>query len=163
MVFTVRMVSGGGGHTRRTVLGRAMAGALSLSVAGCSVFDDAKPEPPDPLQPVLAEAVALAAALDQAALTVPDLARRLTPLAADHRAHAAALSRVIGKPVPSAAPSASGPAAGSDPATLLKQLRTSVQAAQRNAAAACRQAPADRAMLVGSIAAGRATHVEALR
>jgi hypothetical protein len=165
MVLTVRMRCGGVGYTRRGVLGRATVGAavvgLAASTAGCSMFDD-EPERPDPLQPVLDEAVALAATLDRAALAVPDLSKRLTPLADDHRAHAAALSTVIGKPVPSPAPVSSAPAT-TEPAALLKQLRTAVQAAQRNAATACRQAPAARAALVGSIAACRASHLEALR
>ena len=137
--------------------------AMVASTAGCSLFDDdPKPAQPDALQPVLDEALALAAALDQAALAQPGLATRLNPLAADHRAHIAELSRVIGKPVPSPGASSSAPAAG-DPGTLLKQLRTDVKAAQRNAATACGRAPAARAALVGSIAACRATHAEALR
>jgi hypothetical protein len=73
---------------------------------------------------------------------------------------------VIGKPTPSApasGPSASAGAAPGDPTTLLKQLRAGAQRAQRSAAAACGQAPAERAALVGSIAACRATHAEALR
>jgi len=71
------------------------------------------------------------------------------------------LSRVIGKPAPS--PSAAPTAPAGDAAALLRQLRTSVQAAQRTAGTACRQASAARAALVGSIAACRATHTEALR
>jgi hypothetical protein len=164
MVLTIRVVIGGSGHTRRGVLGVAAGAAIAASTSGCGLFgNDPQPVRPDALQPVLDEALALATSFDQAALAAPDLAGRLTPLAADHRAHATELSRVIGKAAPSPRAAASSAPAGGDAATLLRQLRTAVQTAQRTAATAGRQAPAARAALVGSIAACRATHVEALR
>ncbi|MFC3740619.1 hypothetical protein [Paractinoplanes deccanensis] len=150
------------GHSRRWVLGTA-AGVGAAALTGCGLFDSDDPEPPkapDPLEPVLAEALALAAAYDQAVVTQPGLRTRLAPLAEDHRTHAAELSRLIGEPMPSApAPSASAAAA----ATTVAALRQAEQAAQRTAVAACKVAPADRAGLLGSIAACRATHAEALR
>ena len=151
------------GLTRRRVL-RTTAGATVAATAltGCSLFD-VEPEPtpePDPLQPLLDEALALAAAYDRAAVTRPDLAERLAPLASDHRAHAAELSRVIGGGVPSAAPSGS---AAPDPGRTLPELRAAEQKAQRTATMSARTVPSDRAGLVGSIAACRATHAEALR
>jgi hypothetical protein len=162
MVLTIRVVTAVNGHTRRGVLGVAAGTVIVASTAGCSVLgDDPEPEKPDALQPVLDESLSLAGALDRAAVAVPGLAGRLSPLA-DHRAHAAELSRVIGKPVPTPGASSAAPAT-TEPAALLKQLRSAVRAAQRTAAAAARQAPADRAALVGSIAAGRASHAEALR
>ncbi len=147
-------------HSRRVFLGAVAAGSTAL--AGCGLFGgDPEPEPqPDPLQPLLDEAIALAGAYDRAIVAKPDLAARLTPMADDHRAHAAELARVIGAAVVSAAPSASAPAGAADtPATL----RKAEQAAQKTAVAACKAAPAGRAALVGSIAACRATHAEALR
>jgi len=140
-----------------------MAGAaLALAApAGCGLFDDG-PEPrpePDPLQPVLDEALALAVAHERAAAAGPSVAARLAPLAQDHRAHAVELARVIGTVSPSAAPSAG---AGPVPQTLA-ELRRAEQAAARTATAAARTAQPERAGLVGSIAACRATHVEALR
>jgi hypothetical protein len=163
MVLTIRVVTAVNGHTRRGVLGVAASTVIVASTTGCSVFgDDPEPEKPDALQPVLDEARTLAATLDRAAVAVPGLAGRLSPLAADHRAHAAELSRVIGTPVPTLGASSAAPATA-EPAALLKQLRSAVQAAQRTAAAAARQAPAARAALVGSIAACRASHAEALR
>jgi hypothetical protein len=149
---------------RRHLIGVAAGGALtSTTLAGCGLFDGdpEPPPPPDPLQPVLDEALALAAAYDRAALAQPGLAKRLTPLAEDHRTHAAELSRVIGKPVPSGAPASSAP--GGDAADSVAALRKAEQAAQKTAAAACRTAPAARAGLTGSIAAARAAHAEALR
>ena len=147
-------------HTRRQVLGAA-AGLGALGLAGCGLFDDepAPPQAPDALQPLLDEALALAAAHDRAVAAQPGLGARLTPLADDHRAHAEELARVIGR----AQPSAGASVAASTPVDTLATLRAAEQAAQRTAAAACRQAPAERAALVGSIAACRATHAEALR
>jgi hypothetical protein len=155
MVLTGGVVSSGNGHTRRGLL--AAAGVAAL--AGCGVFDSGPdgPPAPDPLLPVLAEAVALAAAYDRVAALQPALARRLGPLATDHRAHAAELARVIGTPAPSASASVAPAAA------TIEDLRTAVRAAQRTADAACRRAPAARAALTGSIAACRASHAEALR
>ncbi|OJF10490.1 hypothetical protein BG844_32035 [Couchioplanes caeruleus subsp. caeruleus] len=130
------------------------------TVAGCGLFDDdSKPAPqPDALQPLLDEALRLAASYDRTIVAEPALRDRLSPLADDHRAHAAELAAVIGVTAPSAAPSA---AAGDTP--TLASLRKSEQAAQKTAAAACRTAPSDRAALTGSIAAARAAHAEALR
>ena len=151
-------------QSRRGFLGLAALGTAAL--AGCGIFDNGPDTPaaPDPLQPVLDEAVALAAAYQRAAVAQPDLAGRLTPLETDHRAHAAAIARLIGKPVPSAPPSASSgePGAGGA-ATSLSGLRAAEQAAQKTAVTACRSAAAERVALVGSIAACRATHAEALR
>jgi len=91
----------------------------------------------------------------------PGLGARLTPLADDHRAHAGELARLIGAtPPPAGAPSAS---AAPGPAGTVADLRKAEQRALKTATAACRAAAADRVMLVGSIAACRATHAEALR
>ncbi len=162
MVLTVAVGSRDNGFTRRRVLGAAAVTASAAAVTGCGLFD-VEPEPtpePDPLQPLLDEALSLAAAYDRAAVTRPDLADRLAPLAADHRAHATELSRVIGADLPSAAPST--PAAP-DPGQPLSDLRAAEQKAQRTATLSARTVPSDRAALVGSIAACRATHAEALK
>ena len=165
MVLTDPVVITGNRYTRRRVLGSAggaVVGATGL--AGCGLFgqDDDDPKSADPLQPVLNEALALAAAYDRALVSQPGLTPRLTPLAADHRAHAAELVKLIGGKLPSTAAPASASAA-SDAAGTVAELRKLEQTAQKNAAAACKQAPAGRAALVGSIAACRATHAEALK
>jgi hypothetical protein len=160
----------GTGHTRRQLLGVSLA---ATTLAGCGVFDDkpAPPPTPDPLQPLLDEARALAAAYDRAAAAQPALSARLTPLAADHQAHAADLAQLIGasasaSPIGAPASASAAPAgatvesAAADPVAA---LRTAELAAQKTAVAACLAAPADRAGMVGSIAACRATHAEALR
>lgn len=154
------------GRTRRRVLGTAaMSLAAAAAPAGCGLFDDHhRPDPPaDPLTAVLAEAVALAAAHDRAALTRPELRGRLAPLADAHRAHAAELTRVIGAAVATSASSAPPGPPGGDAPGVLRALRRAEQAAQRTAADQCLRAPAERAALLGSIAAARATHIEALR
>lgn len=140
-----------------TVLG---AGVL----ASCGLFDD-EPEPapaPDPLQPLLDEALALAAAYDRAIAAQPALSARLAPLAEDHRAHAAELAELIGAMLPSAAAGPSSSASATD-GDSTADLRAAEQAAQKTAVAACQTAPRERAALVGSIAACRATHAESLR
>jgi len=151
---------------RRQLIRVAAGAALSATtLAGCGLLDD-DPEPvppPDALQPVLDEAVQLAAAYDRAMLAEPGLAKRLQPLADDHRAHAAELARVIGVTPPSGAPSASASAPSNDAANSVAALRKAELAALKTASAACRTAPAARAGLAGSIAAARATHAEALR
>jgi hypothetical protein len=198
MVLTWPVDNGGFAYTRRTVLGTAGGAALSVTaLSACGPFDDddEQPKTADPLQPVLAAALSLAADYDRAALAQPGLSARLAPLAADHRAHAAELARLIGEPVPSAATSApptatsapptatsapptatsapptattapptatSPPLTAADAATVAA-LRKAEQSAQKAAAAACRGAAAARAALLGSIAACRATHAEALR
>ena len=163
MVLTVAVRMSEMGQSRRRVLGAAAGAGLGAALSGCGLFDnDPEPPPaPDPLQPVLDEALALAAAYDRAAVAQPGLRDRLAPLAADHRAHAEELARVIGKPLPSgpAVAASSGPAA----AQTLAGLRRQEQAAQKTAATLCRQGATDRAALTGSIAACRAAHAEALR
>ncbi|MEV4707618.1 hypothetical protein [Actinoplanes sp. NPDC049316] len=147
---------------RRQLLGAAGTAVAASTLAGCGLFDD-DPEPaprPDALQPVLDEALRLAAAYDRATAAQPGLQKRLSPLAEDHRAHAAALAELIGVTLPSAVASAP---AGGDAAQTVAALRKAEQAAQKTAVAACRTAPAQRAALVGSIAAARAAHAEALR
>ncbi|MFI5888774.1 hypothetical protein ACIA5D_01505 [Actinoplanes sp. NPDC051513] len=134
------------------------------ALAGCDA-EPSPPPPPDPLQPLLDQALALAAAYDRAIAADPGASARLTPLAADHRAHAAELTKLI-TPIASAAASAGTTTTDAGTTTTdngVAGLRAAEQAAQRNAVAACKAAPADRAALVGSIAACRATHAEALR
>jgi hypothetical protein len=163
MVLTGAVQSSVAGHTRRKVLG---AGLAVTTLGGCGLFDNDEPGPPaapDPLQPLADEALALAAAYDRAAVSLPALAARITPLAQDHRAHAAELARVIGR-ASSATPSAAAPSApATDVAATLAGLRAGEQTALKNAVTACTTTTAARAGLVGSIAACRATHVEALR
>jgi hypothetical protein len=157
MVLTGAVRMSDSGHTRRRVLGAGGALAGLVTLGGCGLFgDDPEPPPaPDALQPVLDEALALATAYERLVLTRAEL----KPFGEAHRAHAAELAKVIGVTLPAGSAAPSAAAAPATPAAL----RKAEQAAQKTAAAACKAAPAARAALVGSIAAARATHAEALR
>jgi hypothetical protein len=146
-------------------------GLVAAGLGGCGLLDR-KPKPPpapDALEPLRAQAQALADRYDATIAAVPNLATRLTPLRDAHRAHVVELGKAIGTATPSAqaAASASAGASGSpppaDPQAAVAALRTAEEAAQPDAVAACLAAPAKRAGLVAAIAACRATHVEALR
>lgn len=174
-------------YPRRAVLGIVAGGlAAGSGLGGCSVLGpDTRWRAADPLTPLLQGAVALADRYDAVMRALPALAPRLTALRDDHRAHAVALAREIGLdeeaplgatpslpgiPLPasgsaSAAPSRSpAPTAiPAEPAAALAQLAVLERAAQDDAFAACLAAPRYRAATLGSIAACRASHVEALR
>ncbi|MDT0528669.1 hypothetical protein RM555_06655 [Micromonospora sp. DSM 115977] len=139
-------------------------GGAAAPLTGCGLLNrDDDPAPgPDPLTPLLDESLRLAAGHRDAAAAHPALAGLLTPIAEAHRAHAAELARLIGVPLPSASATAS-PAAPGDPAAARAALREDERAAREAATRACAAAPAERAALLASIAAARATHVEALR
>ncbi|MEU0078128.1 hypothetical protein ABZY58_09525 [Micromonospora tulbaghiae] len=142
--------------------GLVALGGAAAPLTGCDLFDrDQEPPAPDALEPLAAEALALEARYRAAATAAPALAERLTPIADAHRAHAEELRRVIGRPAPSGTPAAAGSASAPD--AVLTELRRAEQEGRTNAARACAEAPAERAALLGSIAAARATHVEALK
>jgi hypothetical protein len=173
MVFTVRVRSVGQRYSRRAVLA-AVVGAAGTALTGCgpgASFGGATAtwySGPDPLRPLLVGTIALAGRYDAVVAALPALAARLTPLREDHRAHVDALARELGlagRPLPSRTPSAgpSGTAVPSDQAAALAALAAAEKAAQQDAVAACLAAPSYRALLLGTIAACRASHVEALR
>ncbi|MFI6330805.1 hypothetical protein ACIBBG_21190 [Micromonospora chersina] len=139
-------------------------GGAAAPLTGCDLFDrDDESRTPDPLEPLAAEATALEARHRAAATAVPALAERLTAIADAHRAHAEELRKAIGRPAPSGSPAVAPSAAPADPDTVRAELRQAEQEGRDNAAKACAAAPAERAALLGSIAAARATHVEALK
>lgn len=142
----------------------ALAGT-SASLTGCDLLDG-QPEPdptPDPLAPLITGALDLADRYASAITAGPGLADRLTPIAQAHREHAAELARVTGATLPSGSPGPTASPATGTPAQLLATLRTAEQQGRDAAVQACAVAPAERAALLGSIAAARATHLEALK
>jgi len=147
---------------RRAVL--ALGASLAMgSVAGCGLLDrDPDPPPaPDALLPLADQAVTLAGLYGLAAADFPDRAATLTPIAEAHAAHAQELARIMATPAPS--PSAAAGTAADGIEARVETLRTAEKAAYDAAVAACLAAPDHRAALVGSIAAARATHLEALK
>jgi hypothetical protein len=154
------------------VLGALASAVGAAALGGCSAFDqdEPRPEPPDPLAPLLADTVALLGRYDAALATQPDLAARLRPVRQAHAAHAAELARLIGATTPGPSPAGAAPAtaatgspgAPADARGTLAALRAAEVGGRRAAAAACLAAPPERAALLGSIAAARATHAEAL-
>jgi hypothetical protein len=144
------------------VLRAVAVAAAAAPVASCGWLDgdDDSPPAPDPLAPMVAETAALAARYQAAATAQPTLAARLTPIAEAHTAHAAELGRLTATALPStmAVVTSSG-----TPAGTLDELRAAETAARDAAVAACLSVPADRAVPLGTIAAARATHLEALK
>lgn len=157
-----------------------IAVAVPGVLAGCELpgrTPDPDPEP-DPLAGLLAATVELAGQYDEAIRSVADLGTVLAPIAATHRTHAEELGRITGIALPTA--TADPTRAGSDPAgtssppappadlppadptATIAALRAAEEAAGAAAADACRSAPAERAALLGSIAAARACHLEVL-
>ncbi|GIF77638.1 hypothetical protein [Asanoa siamensis] len=144
---------------RRTVLALGAAVAVG-SASGCGLLDrePAAPPPPDPLQPLADDAFRLAALYRAAAAELPTL----TAIADAHEAHGRELSRIMAVAVPSPAASAS-PGTGATAEERVEELRVAEKAAYEAAVQACLKTPNHRAALVGSIAAARATHLEALK
>lgn len=177
MVFTcpvrtadTNQFNGVPGRSRREIMRGVGLVALATgagSLTRCELFGREKvPPPPDPLAILVTNAFDLATRYDVAVTAFPALADRLAPVAQAHLAHAGELARVSRTTLPSGAPTpgASGgtPAAGDQKATLAL-LRAAETEGQQTMAKACAEAPPERAALLGSIAAARATHLEVLR
>jgi hypothetical protein len=150
---------------RRGVLRATLLTVAAYPLVGCDLFES-EPEPaasPDALAPLLAGTLDLAARHEAAIAAYPELADRLTPVLTAHREHATELAKLTGATTPS--PVASTPAAtpAGDAKATLAALRTAEQQGQKAAADACLTAPAERAALLGSISAARATHLEVVR
>ncbi len=145
---------------------RAALGCLAAAIplAGC---DTSKPvrtrRVTDPLNSFYHDIAALLAQYEAIMTAQPVLAARLSPLRDAHREHLRALAREIGPGLddPSPTVSASG-ALPVDAASSVSALRAAEKEASAAARAACLAGPSYRAALLGSIAAARASHAEAL-
>ncbi|GAA0722118.1 hypothetical protein Drose_08315 [Dactylosporangium roseum] len=153
---------------RRTVLAGGAALMTALA-AGCDTAARQTAEwhpAPDALLPLLRGTVALRDRYGEALSAFPGLRDRLGPLKDDHDQHVIALAREVGLnesgpfPQGSAAPSADAPPA--EQGAALTELVNLEKRARADAENACLSAPSYRAALLGSIAACRAGHIEAL-
>src|SRR5829696_6582051 len=127
---------------RSFLLLTAVVGGSVAATTGCGLLGDEPETPPapDPLTGLLADTVSLATAYDDAVLSTPSLAARLTPIRDAHRLHAEAIHTIL-RPVPSPQPSGrpvwaritpSGSATASpgpshSPAAVLDALRAAEQ------------------------------------
>jgi len=159
-------------HTRRRTLLRAGLGALVLGVTACQGNESATVQSPHPLEPIVLGTDMLVTQYTAVLSAHPDLSQRLEPLLANHHAHLTELRRVapsvvlpsgssVGASIP---PSTSETLAPSptDAATALQELRAAEEEGVRAARAACLADEGVYAPLLGSIAACRVTHLEAL-
>ncbi|MBA2390504.1 MAG: hypothetical protein H0V67_09645 [Geodermatophilaceae bacterium] len=135
------------------------------------------PVEPDPLLAVLDERVGLIGQYDAAGLRHPELHPRLLPLRMQTKEQVVALRLALALPEPTVEPTASAAAESSttagtsgsssavpvDPAVSLEAIRLAVQASGGTAAALCETTSAERAPLVGSLAAAAACHELLLR
>jgi hypothetical protein len=176
MVLTVAVQMGDErpGSSRRAVL-RAALGSVVVTAGAAALGACDSPEPtgrtsgiPDPLGDFYRDTAALLARCEATIAAHPELADRLTPQRDDHRAHLAALAREIGPGLdrPSANPSANT-STGSDAVPVgddasLEALIAAEKTGAASARAACLAGPSYRAVLLGSIAAARASHAEVL-
>ncbi len=148
------------GHTgsRRDMLRRVISiAAITPVLAACDLLnrEPLPPPPPDPLTPLHAATVALAARYDAAIAASPQLAATLTPLRDTHLTHAKALAAVMRPAPPAGSPQ---PA----PSAQTGTVRQAEQAGHQEAVEACLTAPPYRAVLLAEIAAARACHLEVL-
>jgi hypothetical protein len=146
-----------------------VAGAVSLTACDTPRSAAQQQKTPDPLSPFYHDTSALLGRYEATVAAQPGLAERLGPIRDAHRAHLQALAREIGPgldppsaggPSSTAAPAAAGEASAG-PASLAA-LATAERDASAAARAACLRAPSYRAVLLGSIAAARASHVAVL-
>lgn len=162
-------------HSRRSVLTGVGALALVSVLPGCtggqSLLPTAPTTPavPDPLLAVLAARVALVEDCAAVAVAHPALAGRVRPVGDQTAEQVTTLQRALARPTASASvvapvtPSvSSGPVVPPDPAAALAGLRAALQAAGEAAAALCRTTSAQRAPLLGSLAAAAAGHAVVL-
>lgn len=144
---------------------RAAAGSSGVvALAGCGLFGKSSPEPPkqpDALLPLLMQTREMLGRYDAAIAAQPSLTARLTPLRDATAEHATTLAKLIGEPTAAPAPSSSA-APPTSPVQALSDLRAAEQAGQRSATEFCLSAPGERAPLLGSIVAARATHQSVL-
>ncbi|MBA3252171.1 MAG: hypothetical protein H0T66_18140 [Geodermatophilaceae bacterium] len=160
--------------TRRRFLGCGgvlLVGACTGGTGPAAPTSSAPPPPPDPLLALLEEREGLLAAYEATGTAHPDLIGRVQPLQSQTAEHVTALRLALALPTATSTSSAgssstpaskggstSGPAVPADPAAALAELRSAVQASGSAAESVCVSTTAERAPLVGSLAAASACH-----
>lgn len=172
MVFTVAVRPHPPERWTRRALLAAGGASLAGAATGCGWFrPGTEPDPPDPLEPLLAVTRDLAGRYARTMVRHPDLADRLAPVLDTHTAHVTALLETIGRPelaTPSPRPSPGAPASPTpaaippDQDDAVDQLRSLEEEALVVAREACLAAPVERIELLGSLCAARASHLEVL-
>lgn len=158
--------------SRRGLLG--VGGALLLGACtggsdGARPTSPAPPPAPDPLLALLDEREALLARYEATGAAHPNLVGRLQPLQSQTAEQVIALRLALALPTatPSSVPPSSGgstpsapsgPAVPADPVAALVEARAALQASGTTAASVCLSTAAERAPLVGSLAAAAACH-----
>jgi hypothetical protein len=169
--YPARPPGAGPPPSRRITRRRLLAGAVVLASGAAGVAiglrPTARPGPQLPLRPPLLQAAldrerALISGLDQAAGADPALGRLLAPLRADHLAHAQAIEASL-TGYAAATPSRTvTTSAGPEQAPTLAALRAAERAAGQAASTDSAALTGELAVLLGSIAACEAAHVELL-
>jgi hypothetical protein len=171
MVFTVAVPPK---FERRRLLraAAALAGASGVGglLAGCDLSGlvgggEPRPMPAvdrDALRSVAADALGLATRYDAAIGQHADQASRLRAIRDAHRAHADAVNRSLASEAQPTAAQAASAAASGPSGTGLADLAAAERAAAERATAVCLQVQTYHAPLIGTIAAARASHAEAL-
>lgn len=161
--------------SRRRLLATFAAGAGALGGGGLLAACTGSPTPvvptaipsaaPDPLLVLLDERERLASRYVAAGRQHPELQPRLLPLRTQTEEQVVALRLALALPEPTspatASSATSSPTATGvpvDPAETLSGLRTDVRASGSTAAALCETTSAERAPLVGSLAAAASCH-----
>lgn len=138
----------------RAVVGAAVVGPAAQVLSACDLLTPDPPPPPDPLTEFYLETLALAARYET------DSRPLVAPIRDAHRAHAAALAAIMYPPPAGASPIPPSNAPSAAPAQSARQAE---QKAWQKAVDTCLAAPAERATLLGEIAAARACHLEVLK
>jgi len=158
--------------TRRRFLGCGgvlLVGACTGGTGPAAPTSSAPPPPPDPLLALLEEREGLLAAYEATGTAHPDLVGRLQPLQSQTAEQVVALRLALALPTATPSPRApssggstpstpSGPVVPADPAAAVAEVRAALRASGSAAESVCLSTTAERAPLLGSLAAAAACH-----
>lgn len=142
------------GYRRRHFLLAGLAVVLSTPACSAVPGQSGSLDGTEVLRPVLKSARELVAAYKAAAASVPEAKKSLDVLRGNHSEHVKALEKLLGEPDEPARQLDGGSLAG---------LRRAESRAAKDAAKACVGAPDEFAVLLGEIAACRASHHDVLK